>query len=493
MALDWVDQNPFGDPDTPEEAWTDKVTGDRTPYVAYVLRAASCEGLLTPARASARCSASLLQHGEVLASKRNYTRDNHGLFADLGLARLTAFVPFADEAERWRALARERFETTLRRRLSQGVWLEHSSAYQFLAIRPLDSMLAVLGPDPELTDLRDEMRSAAAWFVKPDGEMTQFGDSNLEPVPDWAQGQAAGTRAYFGAGFAFVREPGPAGDLGYLAVTDGFHNLTHKHADELSFELFDHGASIVSDTGLYHKDPGEIRDYVLSNRAHSGLVVDGLDLPIADGSLAYGSGLTAAGEGDGWYAIEGRNPLLRGQGVAHTRLFLYRPGVGAGDRRPAALGYDPHLHALPAAAPGRRARRPRRGWDPDQRSRLRGRRVRRAGRQPGDEDADTGAAPSPSRAELAELSRVRAPLDARLRRHGVVRGPSADDRARPERATGDRGPRQRAHDHRGAHERRRGRIAARGRARPAPAHRERRLGRAARAASSSAGSAPAQR
>src|SRR6185436_13163932 len=24
---------------------------------------------------------------------------------------------------------------------------------------------------------------------------------------------------------------------------------------------------------------------------------------------------------------EGRNPLLRGQGVAHTRLFLYRPGV----------------------------------------------------------------------------------------------------------------------------------------------------------------------
>ena len=326
VALDWVDQNPFGDPDTPEEAWTDKVTGDRTPYVAYVLRAASCEGLLTPAE-QRTLLASLLQHGEVLASKRNYTRDNHGLFADLGLARLTAFVPFADEAERWRALARERFETTLRRRLSQGVWLEHSSAYQFLAIRPLDSLLAVLGPDPELTDLRDEMRSAAAWFVKPDGEMTQFGDSNLEPVPDWAQGQAAGTRAYFGAGFAFVREPGPAGDLGYLAVTDGFHNLTHKHADELSFELFDHGASIVSDTGLYHKDPGEIRDYVLSNRAHSGLVVDGLDLPIADGSLAYGSGLTAAGEGDGWYAIEGRNPLLRGQGVAHTRLFLYRPGV----------------------------------------------------------------------------------------------------------------------------------------------------------------------
>ena len=66
---------------------------------------------------------------------------------------------------------------------------------------------------------------------------------------------------------------------------------------------------------------------MVSNRAHSGLAVDGLELPIADGSLAYGSGLTAAGEGEGWYAIEGRNRLLSAQGVAHTRLFLYRPGT----------------------------------------------------------------------------------------------------------------------------------------------------------------------
>ena len=119
----------------------------------------------------------------------------------------------------------------------------------------------------------------------------------------------------------------PRATAGYLAVTDGFHNTTHKHADELSFELYDHGTSIVNDTGLYHKDPGEIRDFVLSNRAHSGLVVDGLDLPISDPENAYGSGLIAAGQGDGWYAIEGRNRLLHDQGVDHTRLFLYRPGV----------------------------------------------------------------------------------------------------------------------------------------------------------------------
>ena len=204
------------------------------------------------------------------------------------------------------------------------------------------------------------MRAAAAWFVKPDGEMTQFGDSNLEPVPDWAQGAPGrGTQAYFGAGFAFVREPGAGGDVGYLAVTDGFHNLTHKHADELSFELFDHGASIVSDTGLYHKDPGEIRDYVVSNRAHSGLV--GRRARPADHRSVARLRIRADGRRRGRRLVRDRGPqpAPARQGVAHTRLFLYRPGGGAGDRRSAALRRRPHLHALPPAAPGRRARRPR--------------------------------------------------------------------------------------------------------------------------------------
>ena len=67
----------------------------------------------------------------------------------------------------------------------------------------------------------------------------------------------------FGAGFAFVRGSSETGGHGYLAVTDGFHNLTHKHGDELSFELYDDGRSIVNDTGLFHKDPGPIRDYVV--------------------------------------------------------------------------------------------------------------------------------------------------------------------------------------------------------------------------------------
>jgi len=109
-------------------------------------------------------------------------------------------------------------------------------------------------------------------------------------------------------------------------VTAGFHNLTHKHADELSFELYESGQRIVTDTGLYHKDPGAEREFVVSPAAHSTLTVDGRGWPIGDSRRDYGSGLVAVGRGAGWRAIEARNPLLRRQGARHSRLLLYRPG-----------------------------------------------------------------------------------------------------------------------------------------------------------------------
>jgi hypothetical protein len=357
IALDWAGQNPYRRPG-PAEAWQDKVVGDRVPYLSYLLRAAACEDLLSVAE-RATLLRSVADHGLALASRQRFVPDNHGLFVDLGLLRLIGFLPFLDRADEWRTLARERFERTLRGRLSEGVWLEHSSAYQFLAIRAVEGFLAAYGADEEIFGLLEEMRSAAGWFVKPDGEITQFGDSNLEPVPDWALDAATGAsglRAYLGAGFAFVRAAGADGDAGYLAVTAGFHNHTHKHADELSFELYDQGTSVVTDTGLYDKDPGPVRDFVVSNRAHSVLTVDAADFPLSTPGSVYGSGLVAAGEGDGWYAIEGRNPLLGPQGVRHRRLFLYAPGAALvivdRVRADAPHSYARYIHLGPAVELG---------------------------------------------------------------------------------------------------------------------------------------------
>lgn len=330
LGLDWVGANPrpgSGEPD--HIAWTDKVVADRVPYLAYLFRAADCEGMLS-AKQVRTLRAALVEHGSYLAAPANYTEDNHGLFVDLGLFRLATLAPGLPAAERWGRLARGRFLRTLRGQTADGLWLEHSSAYQFLALRPAERMAAAGGGDERLEAMIERMREAAAWMVRPDGEMIQFGDSNLEPVPPWGVRRAKrleGLRLYRRAGMAFARGPAAEGsEQGYLAVTASSHSAKHKHSDDLSFALHDRGVRVVSDTGLYHKDVGPLRDYVLSAGAHSVLTVDRRPMPIPPARDAYGSGISGGVEADGWFAIAGSNPLLARLGVEHRRIFLYRPG-----------------------------------------------------------------------------------------------------------------------------------------------------------------------
>jgi hypothetical protein len=129
-----------------------------------------------------------------------------------------------------------------------------------------------------------------------------------------------------------------------------FHNTSHKQADELSFDLYERGLRLVSDTGLYNKDRNEYYAFAQSAQAHSTLTVDGESFTLDEADV-YGSGLEAAGEGDGWYAILGHNPLLEPLGVEHSRLFLYRPGealiVADSVRSDSEHTYDRHFQLGP--------------------------------------------------------------------------------------------------------------------------------------------------
>lgn len=330
IGLDWVGANPRPGPVKQDRIeWTDKVVADRTPYLAYLSRVADCEGLLSGKRRRT-LRAALIEHGTYLADSDNYSEDNHGLFVDLGLVRLAALAPDLPAADEWEQLARRRFLRTLRSQTAGGLWLEHSSAYQFLAIRPAEEMEAAVGGDAGLEATIERMREAASWMVRPDGEMVQFGDSNLEPVPGWGVRRAKqleGLRLYRRAGMAFARGPAAEGARGgYFAVTAGSHSAKHKHSDDLSFALHDRGVRVVSDTGLYHKDVGPLRNFVLSAGAHSVLTVDRQPFPIPPARDAYGSGISGGSEAGGWFAVGGSNPLLARLGVEHRRLFLYRPG-----------------------------------------------------------------------------------------------------------------------------------------------------------------------
>jgi hypothetical protein len=325
VVLDWARAHLRFDGERSEFAWYDMAVGLRAPYVGYVLRACLAEEMLGDEEAELLLEAAE-RHGAFLADGANYAAgNNHGLFQDEGLYLLARLLPDLPAAAAWRELALTRMKASLRETVDfeEGAHLEHSPAYQLAILDLVARLAANVSELPELAGLLDRMRRTAAWQVTPGGRMAQLGDSDDLAAPRWAQDAASklrGLHALPKAGQAFVRE----GDS-YLAVSAAYHGPAHKHADDSGFLLVEGGRTILGDAGRwgYYEDEPD-RGYARSAAAHNVLAVDGRDFEWR-GAEPYGSGLVAAGEGDGWYAIVARNPLLARQGVEHRRILLYRP------------------------------------------------------------------------------------------------------------------------------------------------------------------------
>lgn len=326
LMLDWIRAHPRGKGD----AWADKITGNRAAYLGYLTAAASCAGVLTPDQ-RATLLGSAADHIKFLVNPKNYNPGNHGLFQDQGLLELTGYLPSVPGAAEARALAAKRFRSSLPIHPQEAVDLEHSPGYHFLLYNLVQDTLRLPGQrDPGLLSVASRIRAVAGWFVMPNGRLTRLGDTAVKTAPVWARAQARRLRGFAptaGTGFGIVKAGG-----GYLSVAAGYHPYGHKQADELTFELYDRGRQIVTDTGRYgaarqRTDPAKARAlaFTKNSQAHSVLVVDDVSYPVA-AYKPYGSGIQARGAGAGWYAIQGTNPLVANQGVRHTRWFLYRPG-----------------------------------------------------------------------------------------------------------------------------------------------------------------------
>ncbi|MQA89841.1 MAG: hypothetical protein GEU90_06355 [Gemmatimonas sp.] len=327
IGIDWIRANAPDEPRVSEFAWYDMAVGLRAPYLAFLLRASVHEGRIEPTEAALLLT-SLRSHGEYLVDGANYAHGhNHGLFQDEGLFLIADYLPWLAEADEWREVASRRAIETLRATINEteAVHLEHSPAYHLVIVnlvRRLRHQTEVGGA--ELDDLLRRLEETAAWFVMPDGTLPELGDTDQVAAPAWVldriPGDTSGCRLFSESGYAVVRTP-----ESYLIATAGYHGSGHKHADELSFVLYEAGRRIVGDSGrygYYESDPHRV--YARSSHAHNVLVVDDQSFGWK-GATPYGSGILAGGEDGGWFGIVGENPLLRAQSVEHVRLFLYRP------------------------------------------------------------------------------------------------------------------------------------------------------------------------
>jgi hypothetical protein len=325
-VLDWVAAHIDPPAEVSEFAWYDMAVSQRAPTIAYVLRAGLSEEMLDQEHATALLRA-CNRHGGELADNDKYVADhNHGLAQDEGLYLLARQIPMLPAAKAWSALATSRLRRTLSTTIceAEGSHLEHSAEYQLAITRMVSRLVDTVNELPGLRELLDRLRETTAWHVLPSGRLAQLGDTDDAAADRWAVEaalQLRGLAVLPETGYSFVRD----GDS-YLAVSAAYHSSAHKHSDGTGFLLVEGGEVLLGDAGRwgYYEDEPD-RQYARSAFAHNVLTVDEQDFGWRQ-SKPYKSGLLAAGEGKGWYAILATNPLLARQGVEHRRLLLYRPG-----------------------------------------------------------------------------------------------------------------------------------------------------------------------
>jgi heparinase II/III-like protein len=335
VVLDWIHQNPR--PNGFRAAWERKRAGDRLTRIAFVARRAACEGRLTRSKAGAIITA-VRRHAEFLVNDTPGPGGltNHALLRDQGLLIGARLFGFLGSADHWRRVALRRFDQGIDLLVDRrtGIHLEHTPGYEQKTISHIEVVLGLLRhPPARYQRLLKRMKVADGWFTMPDDQIVPIADTPFrKPAPRYGRrigGRLHGISQYLRDGFAIARRAGS-----YLATVAGFHRIAHKHADELTFDLFENGRRVIVDSGRRDHTqaagkgdlpgPRTTTAWTESSFAHSTLVVDGRSFPI--GGHPYGSALDAEGSGDGWFAVLGHNPLVRAQGVRHQRLLLYRPG-----------------------------------------------------------------------------------------------------------------------------------------------------------------------
>jgi hypothetical protein len=333
LFVDWIEQNPQEDPPRPHKyAWYDHAAAARIVHLTHLLRETGRLGLLYPEE-RAVLAGSVIDHVDYLMADENYQPNhNHGLFSDAGLHLAADTLSFFPESADWASLATERFRETLATTLdmSEGVHLEHSPFYQLVMRRALERFGSRgLLPAVELNALLERMDQATAWMTSPDGTLPTVGDTNAGATPDPPAEalvpQCSGLRAFPRSGYAMVREADS-----YLFVTAAFHSFGHKHADDLSYCLYEGGRLLIGDAGNPGYDyAGAARQFGVSPGAHSGIGVDSYTW-VDDPRNGAGSGLVAVGSLDDIHAILAENPRIAPDDRVARRLFIYRPGEALG-------------------------------------------------------------------------------------------------------------------------------------------------------------------
>jgi hypothetical protein len=285
----------------------------------------------------------LTEHAHaVLSGVVPLKRTNHGLFQLHGLALLGRVSPDEALQQRIRQFIGAHTEELINAQFDrQGMHLEHSPSYHFLAVQLMDKLLAAAGSELPLGKGAARLVRAkrnARWLKDPSGRHWGIGDSSIalgsesikRPQPRDSGARSSRPMRHFSCGYVSIRvkkhhsQEAQGDDESALFVQGAFHSNIHKHLDDLTFELFELGARLILDSGAYSYEQCPQRSYCVSTRAHNTVQLAGTDFS-RNPDHAYGSAIHHCQEGAGIFTILASvvHPHLE---LKHERRFVYKPG-----------------------------------------------------------------------------------------------------------------------------------------------------------------------
>jgi hypothetical protein len=328
-----------------DQSWSDMATGIRASRLAYLLRSTNWQ--------DDRLIELAEQHVEKLRDPAFIADNhNHAIFQLHGLAALCLDQKLQACRGAGPYIERELHALLKGQFTAAGMHRENSPWYHFFVVDHLSRMAPVIRAfAPELDAVLARADDAKKWLIYPDRTFVLLGDTEAELPAKWRETLVTpdgdpgcrGIRAYAAspacylvkhfkdAGYVIVRSDWaiPAKDASMLFVQGGFFNPAHRDADDLSFEWFEHGRKILSDSGKYAYGDDEWRYYFDSTRAHNTVEVDGADYPNNRGKpeveSLYGNAVERVDQGlDGVRIVMAVDHAELE--VEHRREIDYRPG-----------------------------------------------------------------------------------------------------------------------------------------------------------------------
>ena len=266
----WIDAYGFSscsyawDRHTRWMVWHDTATGLRLDFMAYIL----LRILPLPEYSDEfieKIFRSAIDHFLILCAEHFLQKQsNHGIIQMVSLLAFCRGMQFLDcmqEAAHLASWRLHRMFTTLA--TDDGMWKEHSPSYQAFMVCMLDMAQALLAGTPcTLKNYECKMRNCLACFIKPDGNLVEFGDTEPKPYPlikpvvaqaisscDPLQDIALLSES----GYAFLRiQSGHAKPekTSFLTMCGAFHSIVHKHCDDLSFIWSEGKQNLLVDSGM---------------------------------------------------------------------------------------------------------------------------------------------------------------------------------------------------------------------------------------------------